>query len=338
MQLKDLPPAQAVELYMDDRRSDDVAAKTIRTYRDHLDRFTAWCETAEIQSLADFDGMNFREYKMALADDYAPASVQNHLGTVKRLLEWGVRIDAVDPTVTERIDVSRDVYTRSGKVTAEEADRILARLRKFRYASLDHVTFLLMWRIGARLGTLRTFDVADYAPDNDGAIGPHIQAVHRPETGTPLKNGIDGERPIALNDSIVTVIDDYLAVERPSVTDGNGREPLLATPNGRAALSTLRAVLYAVTRPCWHGDNCPEGRDPDDCEAADYKRKARKCPVNNSPHDVRRGRLTNYRRSEVPKEVIADRSDVSPDVLEQHYNEMSDTEKMEQRRGYLDNV
>lgn len=336
--LRDLSPSEGVALYLDDRRSDDVAARTINTYRDHLERFTEWCERSEIGSLSDFDGMTFRQYKMALADGYAPATVQNHLGTVKRFLEWCVAVDAVDPMVPERIEVKRDTYARSGEVPADAAEKILARLRKFRYASLDHVTFALMWRIGARLGTLRAFDVDDFRPAGEGDVGPHIRAVHRPETGTPLKNGEDGQRPISLHEGLVDVLTDYIAVERPDVTDSHGREPLLATPNGRAARSTLRAILYGVTRPCWYGDECPVGRSPDECDAADYKRHARKCPENNSPHDVRRGRLTHYRREEVPKEVIADRSDVSPDVLEKHYNEMSDGEKMEQRRGYLDNV
>jgi hypothetical protein len=35
---------------------------------------------------------------------------------------------------------------------------------------------------------------------------------------------------------------------------------------------------------------------------------------------------------------VADRADVSPDVLDKHYNQMTEEEKMAQRREYLDDV
>jgi hypothetical protein len=47
----------------------------------------------------------------------------------------------------------------------------------------------------------------------------------------------------------------------------------------------------------------------------------------------RQGRLLN---SEVPDKVVSDRANVSPKVIEQHYDRR--TERMEQRRDYLDNL
>jgi hypothetical protein len=40
----------------------------------------------------------------------------------------------------------------------------------------------------------------------------------------------------------------------------------------------------------------------------------------------------------MPEKVVSDRADVSEDVLEEHYDSRSKMEKMEQRRGYLDNI
>jgi hypothetical protein len=51
---------------------------------------------------------------------------------------------------------------------------------------------------------------------------------------------------------------------------------------------------------------------------------------------VSRGSLTHLLKNDVPKQVVSDRADVSPDVLDKHYNKMIEQEKMEQRREYLD--
>ena len=335
---RQVSPSKAVELYLEDKKADDVAVRTIETYRSELQVFVDWCESQDINHIADIDGLTFKQYKLYLSDRYAQSTASNRLRTAKTLLEWCTTIDAADPEVINKIEVKRKNDVRSSEVTAEQAEAILDRLQKFHYASMDHVVFELLWNTGARLGTIRALDINDFKSNPDDANGPYIRAIHRPKTGTPLKNGDRGERTIGLSDTVATVLEDYLAVERPNVTDKYDRSPLLATLNGRPALSTLRAVLYAISRPCWYGKECPVGKTPSSCEAAQTKRAARHCPENNSPHDVRRGRITHYRRNEVPKEIVSDRCDVSPQVLEKHYNEMSETEKMEQRRNYLNNI
>jgi hypothetical protein len=40
----------------------------------------------------------------------------------------------------------------------------------------------------------------------------------------------------------------------------------------------------------------------------------------------------------VPETVVGDRANVIPDVIDQHYDQGSQKEKMEQRRRYLDRV
>lgn len=39
----------------------------------------------------------------------------------------------------------------------------------------------------------------------------------------------------------------------------------------------------------------------------------------------------------MPDKMVSDRANVSPEVIEQHYDRRSEREKMEQRREYLDN-
>jgi len=40
----------------------------------------------------------------------------------------------------------------------------------------------------------------------------------------------------------------------------------------------------------------------------------------------------------MPDKVVSDRANVSPKVIEQHYDRRTEQERMEQRRDYLDNL
>ena len=95
--------------------------------------------------------------------------------------------------------------------------------------------------------------------------------------------------------------------------------------------------VYRWTRPCAHGKECPHDRDPDDCEA-NVRSAASKCPSSVSPHAIRHGSITHSLNSEIPDKVVSDRANVSPQVIEQHYDRRTEREKMEQRRDYLDNL
>lgn len=70
------------------------------------------------------------------------------------------------------------------------------------------------------------------------------------------------------------------------------------------------------------------------CDAARTFRDAGSIPRDDNPHDVRRGRITAYRRKEIEPTVISDRYDVPQQVLEGNYNQMTEREKMEQGREY----
>jgi len=89
--------------------------------------------------------------------------------------------------------------------------------------------------------------------------------------------------------------------------------------------------VYHVTRPRYYGESCC-------CDEQYSYSYASKCGLSRSPHCLRNGSLTHLLKNDVPKQVVSDRADVSPDVLDKHYNKMTEEEKMEQRREYLDSM
>ena len=132
------------------------------------------------------------------------------------------------------------------------------------------------------------------------------------------------------------MIEDYLEFNRIQATDEYGREPLISSAHGRLSESMIRETVYRWTRPCLHTE-CPHERDPDTCEAM-TSFKASTCPSSRSPHGVRRGALTRMLREGTPEQVVSDRSDVSGDVLEQHYDQRTERERMQLRREFLEDA
>lgn len=93
-----------------------------------------------------------------------------------------------------------------------------------------------------------------------------------------------------------------------------------------------------MTRPCFYGEECPHDRDPGECEAAGNSDQAYDCPSAKSPHTWRRGHITHLLGNDVPLEIVSGRADVSPDVIDDHYDSRDKRQKTEQRREYLDNI
>lgn len=142
---------------------------------------------------------------------------------------------------------------------------------------------------------------------------------------------------IALSEQVCELLNDWLQYQRPPVTDEHGRTPLLATPQGRVAKTTIRRYVYKWSRPCAYDGSCPHGREIEECEAANHN-QASKCPSSKSPHTIRRGSITHGLNNDMPDKVVSDRANVSLAVLDRHYDRRTKREKMEQRREYLDNL
>lgn len=331
-QLEPIAPAEAVELYFSHRRS-DLSEKTLQNQRYRLKTFLEWCrDKGDLENLNNLTGRDIHRYRSWRLDDVSKVTVAGNLQTLRKFLEFAAAIDAVEEGMRERVqlpDVDAAEETSDEILEEERAREILDYLETFEYASRRHVIMAIIWHTGCRMGTLRALDVGDV--DLDAQC---MDIRHRPDTETPLKNGWAAERSVAIGDDYCEILADYLEYNRPSVRDDYGRAPLIASTQGRLSETALREDVYKITRPCVVAE-CPHDRDPKSCEAMDWG-NASTCPSSRSPHPVRRGSITKHLRDGTPQEIISERSNVTGDILEQHYDERTEREKMELRRDHIE--
>jgi len=124
---------------------------------------------------------------------------------------------------------------------------------------------------------------------------------------------------------------DWIQYNRPDREDEYGREPLLATEQGRIHKNNIRNIVYDVTRPCFVGNECC-------CDEEFGYNHPYQCCESVSPHSIRRDSITHHLKQEGQALVISDRANVSQDVLHKHYDRMTKREKMEQWRDCFEGI
>ncbi|WP_330630648.1 tyrosine-type recombinase/integrase [Halocatena halophila] len=329
------PLHQLIELFNKSRRN-EVAASTYYNNSGHLNTFLQWCENNNVETSADLDGITLLEYKIQREEEVSRVTVSSELSTLRVFFRFCAKLDAVSNGFAENVpemNISKNEMAKDDDIDVNRLEDILEYCEKFEYATHRHVIILLFWHTGMRLGSLSSLDVGDYNNENGRA---YLYVRHRPETGTRLKNGEDGERDITISSSVSEVVDDYLSVHRHDVTDENGREPFITSKNGRLHKTAITKKVYSLTRPCHIGKDCPHDRDPEDCEATSYK-EASKCPSSTSPHPLRRSAITFHLNAGWETADVSGRMNVSSKVLELHYNNQTHEDKRKQRESkYFD--
>ena len=334
-ELDPIDPSRALKLFLADRKGNQSAA-TIQSDRSRLSFFIEWLEDQGVDNLNDLTGRMVKEYQLDRREktNWKPVTEKTQMDTVRVFVRWAEGIEAVEANLSDRVqspDLDAGDNISNQELNSSKATQMLRYLEKYHYCTIHHVTLAVMWHTMCRRGAIRSLDVDDYDPREE-----HLHFVHRPETGTPLKNGAKGKRHVALGDRTCMVLDDYIDSTRPDVTDDHSRSPLIATVHGRRSLQSLRRYSYYWSSPCRAGE-CPHGRDPESCEAAEWMH-SNKCPSSVSTHPVRRGAVTYHLSNHVPESVVSEKMDVSLEVLREHYDERDSRSKMEQRRRYLDNI
>jgi integrase len=333
--LEPITPADAVQMYLDDRERDCQQA-TVKGHRSRLSFFVNWCDDQGVDDMNDLSARDLHEFQVWRREDLNVVSERTQMSTLRVFIKWCETIDAVPEGLFNKINVPnvpRGEGSREKTLHADRVEEIVEYLGKYEYATVEHVSWLILAETGIRIGAAHALDIDDYRPN---AETPHLKIAHRPKTDTPIKNGNRGERPVAISSEVCGVIDDYLDHQRPDVTDDHGRAPLLASVHGRVAKSTIRTYIYKWSRPCEVSDGCPHDREPTDCEAVVDLDNVSKCPSSVTPHPIRRGYITHLLTSGVPVEVVSERCNVSPNIIDQHYDVRSAEEKMRQRQQVLE--
>lgn len=331
-------PEEAVERYIQERR-DDLSDSTLYNYTSNLGIFVDWCDQqADIEYINDVDQFHISDYKIHKRDeaDVATSTLYNVMMSLRTFIKWCESKGLLEGMAESIILPDKGAGKRTEIIEADAAEAVLNYLEKYEYATYYHVAFALMWDCGLRIGAVRAIDLDDYHSE-----GAYIELLHRPgpgdptslskDRGTPLKNGEASEREVNLHGWVTILVDDYIAGPRKEVTDNQGRDPLLTTQHGRPARTTLRRNITGVTRPCFYTSECPVDRDPVDCTDNAWE-NANNCPETVKPHSIRRGAITAWLNEGHSKEIVSDRMDVSPDVLEKHYDQRSEEQKRKLRK------
>lgn len=330
--LDPLDPATARQMYLDERRH-EVSDATIQSHGYRLKQFVQWCEQDGIDNLNDLSGRDVHRFRVKRRneDELATPTMKGQLATLRVFLRFCTTIDAVRPGLDEKIILPTitDENARDELLEPERARKVLEFLETYHFASLEHALLEVLWHTGLRIGAAIGLDAEDYDADQQ-----YLDLVHRSDEGTSLKNGQTSERLVALSDRVCRVLDDWLSVNHPGIVDDYGRRPLFATRGSRLSRNRGRTIAYQYTRPCIYEDNCPHDRDIDTCEARPTD-QAHACPSALSPHPFRRDAITYHLQEDTPEQVVSDRMDVGMNVLDRHYDQRSEREKLRQRRQYL---
>jgi site-specific recombinase XerD len=310
----------------------DRAESTVSAYHYRTKHFVEWCEEQRIDRISRLNGWDLDEFEATRREKgLKKISLNNELGTLKKLLEYCARIEVVDESLPDKVVPPKVAAEEDVSEIRLAEDDALALLDYYEdnpdvRHSRAHVLLVLGWYAGPpRLGAIRGLDVEDYHSDEQ-----YVEYKHRPDEGTELKKDHRGERAVGLPPRAVRVIDGYIQNNRYDVRDEHGREPLVTSQRGRPSKNAIRAWMYLGTVPCNYTD-CPHGKDPDECEYLDYS-KASQCPSSRSPHQVRTGAITWMRNRGVPADMVAKRANATVSTIEKHYDKPNYVEEMEERR------
>lgn len=328
--IPNLSPREARDRWLDRLRS-TKAESTVSSYHYRTKHFVEWCESEGLDTIRGISGWDIESFETARrGEGLEPISLNKEMGTLKNFLEYCARVDLVDEKLPEKVDppdVPRNAHISEDILEPERGIRLLKYYRETPsvYGTRAHALLALVWYTGARRGAIRALDV-----DHFNANEQYVVFKHRPERDLPLKNGPDGERMVGLPPHVCDIISSYVESHRHRVFDELGARPLLTSTTGRGSKNAISSWMRLATQPCLF-IKCPHGKERDTCEWVDYS-QASKCPSARSPHPVRRGSITWQLNRGVPLEVVAKRVNASVRTIEEHYDQPTQREELEERR------
>ncbi|WP_338739889.1 tyrosine-type recombinase/integrase [Haloplanus salilacus] len=309
----------------------DHADATVESYRRRLLHFLDWCDEHDIDTVGEVTAWDIDEFDIHRREEGVKSiSLNNELTALRLFLRYCERVSLVGGGLSETVEpptVPDGEETNDEFLAPNDARDLLATYRngRDRYTR-EHAVLEVAWWIGCRKGGLAALDLDDYDA-NEG----YVRFRHRPETGTPLKNGPDGERVVGLGADTRDALDGYIEHSRHDTTDEHGRRPLFATAQGRAHINTLTKSVYFGTVPCRYRE-CPHGNERPTCKF--YSRtNGYKCPSSVSPHPVRSGSIMWQLNCGMRPDRVAERVNATVEVIETYYDKVSELEDYRERRA-----
>jgi site-specific recombinase XerD len=334
MARRSLSPRDAMERWLDRQRIDKTE-QTISTYYYRLKLFVEWCGRQGIDDMGELDGWLLEEYVgHRQSVDPVTATMKNELVTLRKFLRYCEDVGVVDDGVAETISIPKvppEEQSSNIKLAADDASALLTYYRNDPevYGARPHALLEVFWHTGARIGGVVALDLGDRHRTDDGRY--YLLFQNRPESGTRLKKGKDGERPVLISETVWDVLDHYIEHYRDDVTDETGRDPLFTSQLGRPTKGAVRNWVYRATVPCWHSD-CPHGKRRETCEWTSQQ-KASQCPSSRSPHQIRTGAITWMRNRGLSADVVAKRVNAKVSTIDRHYDVADPMEEMLERRA-----
>lgn len=335
MTARDLAPRAAVDRWLDSLRPDRTD-ETLATYWYRLKLFVEWGEGHdEIATMQDLDGWLLDAYEAhRRGQDPTTNTLKNELTTLRSFIEYCEGLGVVTDGLSNQIDpptVPKAEQSSDTKLATSDSQALLEHYRNDpgQNGSRGHALVEVFWHTTARVGEVRALDVEDVQQLGDGQR--YLVFRNRPNRGTRLKKGAQGERAVMLPDPAADVLQLYIDEYRHDITDEYDRRPLFTSNQGRASRNGLRQWTYRVTVPCVH-TACPHDRDRETCEYLEHNR-ASGCPSSRSPHQIRTGAITWLRDSGVSEEEVADRANATVETIRTHYDKQDPVREMLERRS-----
>jgi hypothetical protein len=108
---------EAIGVFLLDREAQNLAEKTLTTYRKRLTKFMDWCEDRSITTVGDLTLTNVRLYQVHLVKTMADVSAKNHMVDVKTFLKFCVAQQIISESPAAKLKLPR-VVERLPKVLA----------------------------------------------------------------------------------------------------------------------------------------------------------------------------------------------------------------------------
>lgn len=155
----------ALELFLLDREAQNLADKTLKTYRLRLGRFVAWCTDHSLTDVADLTSTHIRQFQAELVKTLADVTAKNRMVDVKTFLRFCVDERIIDTSPADRVKLPKVVERLPQVLSSEEVQRLYQACTTDREKAL----FLVMVDTGARAEEIVNMDLIDVSI-TDGVI------------------------------------------------------------------------------------------------------------------------------------------------------------------------